>query len=98
MPRAQVASKEDLARIISERYGVTLVNSRKMIEKVIDGIFDCVTKHGGISFLGQFTLEVRERAARKGRNPQTGAEVEIPAHRILYVKAGKYIEDAINEK
>lgn len=97
MPRPNVASKEDLARILSERYGLKLVDSRDMIDKVVNGIFDCIVNHKGVSFLGQFTLEVRNRSARKGRNPRTGEEVEIPSHNVLYVKAGKYIEDAINK-
>lgn len=81
----QVAGKTDL--------------TKKDVEKVINTLFatieDVLREGDKVQLIGFGTFEVRERQARKGRNPQTGEEIEIPATRIPAFKAGKALKDAI---
>lgn len=74
--------------------------SKAEAAKAVDGVFSAVTKalQGGesVSVVGFGTFEVRERAARTGRNPQTGAEIQIAASKVPAFKAGKALKDAVN--
>jgi len=73
--------------------------TKKDVEKVINTLFATIEealKDGSkVQLVGFGTFEVRERQARKGRNPQTGEEIEIPAARIPAFKAGKALKDAV---
>ncbi|NLU51174.1 MAG: HU family DNA-binding protein [Syntrophomonadaceae bacterium] len=72
---------------------------KKDVEKVINALFTTIEsslKEGDkVQLIGFGTFEIRERQARKGRNPQTGEEIEIPATRVPAFKAGKALKDAV---
>lgn len=72
---------------------------KKDVDKVVAAFFDTVEgalKAGDkVQLIGFGTFEVRERQARKGRNPQTGEEISIPAARVPAFKAGKALKDAL---
>jgi DNA-binding protein HU-beta len=74
--------------------------TKKDVEKVVAAFFDTVEgalKEGDkVQLIGFGTFEVRDRQARKGRNPQTGEEIDIPATRVPAFKAGKALRDAID--
>ena len=74
--------------------------SKKDVETVLKSFVDVVTgelKDGGkVQLVGFGTFEVSERAAREGRNPQTGETMEIKASKAPKFKAGKALKDAIN--
>ena len=74
--------------------------SKKDAEKALKAVFDVVTAElvagQKVAVPGFGTFEVKERAARKGRNPQTGKEIEIPAAKNPVFKAGKALKDAVN--
>ena len=69
------------------------------VEKVMDGIFgtigDVLKSGDKVTLVGFGTFEVRERPERKGRNPQTGAEITIEASKLPAFKAGKALKDAV---
>ena len=77
-------------------------SSQKDVAKILDSAFntieDEVAKGNKIRFIGFGSFESRERSARKGRNPQTGAEIEIPATNIPAFKAGKEFKDRLKNK
>ncbi len=68
--------------------------------RALDAVIDTVTNElkGGhpITLVGFGTFLIRERAARMGRNPRTGAEIEIKASKVPVFKAGKTLKDAVN--
>lgn len=75
--------------------------TKKDVEAVLKSFIDVVTgelKDGGkVQLVGFGTFEVSERAAREGRNPQTGESMEIKASKAPKFKAGKALKDAVNE-
>jgi DNA-binding protein HU-beta len=88
-------NKTDLISEVAAKTGMT----KKDVEKVVAAFFDSVEgvlKAGDkVQLIGFGTFEVRDRQARKGRNPQTGEEINIPAARVPAFKAGKALKDAL---
>lgn len=76
-------------------------NSKKDTKVIVDAVFETIleelAKGEKVSFLGFGTFSVTERAARKGRNPQTGEEMDIPATKSPKFKPGKQLKDAVKQ-
>lgn len=89
-------NKTELVGQVAGETGMT----KKDVEKVVAAFFDTVEgalKEGDkVQLIGFGTFEVRDRQARKGRNPQTGEEINIPATRVPAFKPGKAIKDALD--
>ena len=92
----KLAGKKDLINRVAVDNGITKVEATKMVENVINSIHALIVEAGGISLLGEFSIEVRNRAERQGRNPATGESMIIPAHNVLAIKAGKILNNDIN--
>ena len=92
----KLAGKKDLINRVATNNGITKVEATKMVENVIDSLHALIVEANGVSIPGEFSIEVRNRAERKGRNPATGESVIIPAHNVLAIKAGKRLNDDIN--
>ncbi|MDY4696315.1 HU family DNA-binding protein [Selenomonas montiformis] len=90
-------NKTELVAGVAEKAGLT----KKDAEKAVNALFDCVQQAlaGGekVQLIGFGTFEVKKRAARKGRNPRTGQDIEIPASSSPSFKAGKALKDAVNK-
>ena len=90
-------NKTELVAGVAEKAGLT----KKDAEKAVNALFDCVQQAlaGGekVQLIGFGTFEVKKRAARKGRNPRTGPDIEIPASSSPSFKAGKALKDAVNK-
>jgi len=71
-------------------------DAAKAVETVFSTITDALKEGGKVQLIGFGNFEVRERSARKGRNPQTGAEIDIPASKVPAFKPGKALKDAVN--
>ncbi len=88
-------NKTDLINSVSEQTQL----SKKDVSKTVDAVFEAIEESlkGGdkVQLIGFGNFEVRERAARKGRNPQTGEEIEIPASKVPAFKPGKALKDAV---
>lgn len=73
--------------------------SKKDVTKAVDAVFDAISEalQSGdkVQLVGFGNFEVRERSARKGRNPQTGEEIDIPASKVPAFKPGKALRDGI---
>jgi nucleoid DNA-binding protein len=78
----------------------TVVSTKKEAQAVVDCIFDSITKalkkKDTVTLVGFGTFKVNKRKARKGRNPQTGAEIKIKAKNVPKFLAGKALKDAVN--
>ena len=92
-----MANKADLVDKIADKTGLTKKDSNAAVEAVFDSIQEFLAEEEKVQLIGFGTFEVRERAARKGRNPQTGEEIQIPATKVPAFKAGKNLKEAVKE-
>lgn len=90
-------TKVELISKIAETTKMTKKDVGTCVDALFSVIQDTLSAGGKVQLTGFGTFEVRERAARKGRNPQTGAEIEIAARRIPVFRAGKLLKDAVDK-
>ena len=88
-------NKTELIAAVAEKAGLSKKNAEVAVAAVIDSVVDSLKKGDKVSLLGFGTCEVRERAARTGKNPQTGAAIKIAACKVPAFKAGKALKDAV---
>ena len=91
-------NKEELVQEISKKAGVTQKEATEVLGSLIDTIQKTVAKGKKVTLVGFGTFEPRKRAARIGRNPQTGKELKIPAKTVPAFSAGKKFKTAVNGK
>ncbi|HEY8530424.1 MAG TPA: HU family DNA-binding protein [Paenibacillaceae bacterium] len=88
-------NKSELIARVAERTDM----SKKDVTRAVDAVFDIISEalQNGekVQLVGFGNFEVRERSARRGRNPQTGEEIEIPAGKVPAFRPGKALKDAI---
>ena len=89
-------NKTELVAAISEKTELTKKDSEKALKALIDVVAEELKKGDKVQLVGFGTFEVSERAARTGKNPQTGAEIKIAACKAPKFKAGKALKDAVN--
>lgn len=90
-----MANKQDLVELVALQTGLTKKDATAAVEATFDAIQDTLSKGEPVQLIGFGSFEVRERAARTGRNPQTGASLELPATMVPAFKAGKGLKDAV---
>ncbi|GAF15391.1 DNA-binding protein HBsu [Bacillus sp. JCM 19046] len=90
-------NKTDLINAVSEQAEISKKDASKAVDAVFEGITNSLVNGGKVQLVGFGSFEVRERSARKGRNPQTGEEIEIAATKNPAFKPGKQLKDAVNE-
>ncbi|MBP3951352.1 HU family DNA-binding protein [Bacillus suaedae] len=90
-------NKTDLINAVSEQAELSKKDASKAVDAVFESITNALVEGGKVQLVGFGSFEVRERSARKGRNPQTGQEIEIPATKNPAFKPGKQLKDAVNE-
>ncbi len=89
-------NKNDLIAAVAAGSGVSKAAAGKATEAVFDAITDALKEGGEVRLTGFGSFSVANRAARQGRNPQTGATIQIAASRQPKFKAGKALKDAVN--
>lgn len=90
-----MANKQELVNDVATTTGLTKKDATAAVDAVFASIQDTLAKGDKVQLIGFGNFEVRTRAARKGRNPQTGEEIEIAASKIPAFKPGKALRDAI---
>ena len=90
-------NKLDLVNAIAKEADVSKKTAEAALTAVLDSIKDALVKGEKVSLVGFGTFETRKRAARKGRNPQTGKEMKIAAKTLPAFKPGKALKDAVNK-
>ncbi|MGZ4030642.1 MAG: HU family DNA-binding protein [Tumebacillaceae bacterium] len=88
-------NKTDLINLVSEKAEISKKDATKAVDAVFDGIVEALAAGDKVQLIGFGNFETRERAARKGRNPQTGEEIEIAASKVPGFKPGKQFKDSI---
>ncbi|MSO85383.1 MAG: HU family DNA-binding protein [Rhodospirillales bacterium] len=91
-------NKQDLASAVADSTGLTKSDSHKAVDAFIDIVTSTLKKGSEIRIAGFGTFRVAKRAARVGRNPQTGAAINIPASKQPKFSAGKSLKDAVNKR
>ncbi|MBQ5335287.1 MAG: HU family DNA-binding protein [Oscillospiraceae bacterium] len=81
-------NKSELVKAIAEKAGISQVAGKAALEATLDSIQEALKNGESVQLIGFGTFSVSERAARKGKNPQTGAIIDIPAKKIAKFKAG----------
>lgn len=89
-------NKSDLIAAVCEKTETTKKAAEQAVNAVIETITEELAREGRVQIVGFGTFQVRERAERKGRNPQTGEEMIIPASKSPVFKAGKNLKDIVN--
>lgn len=89
-------NKSELIDHIAESSDISKAAAARALDATIEGITQSLQNAESVSLVGFGTFLVRERAARSGRNPQTGATIEIAAAKVPAFKAGKVLKDALN--
>ncbi|MBS4023898.1 MAG: HU family DNA-binding protein [Dethiobacter sp.] len=88
-------NKSELISVVAEKAGLTKKDTEKVVNAVFDGIGEALAKGDKVQVIGFGTFDARARKAREGRNPATGATIQIPAVKVPVFKAGKALKDNI---
>ncbi len=91
-------NKSDLIAAMAAKTGSTKKDAEATLNAFVDVVTEALVKGDKVQLVGFGSFEVRKRAARKGRNPQTKEEIKIPASKAPVFKAGKALKDLVNEK
>ena len=94
--RDMEVNKTELVSAVAEKANLTKKESERVINALFASIEEALSQGDKEQLVGFGTFEVRDREARKGRNPQTGEEIEIPATKVPAFKAGKALKDAVS--
>jgi DNA-binding protein HU-beta len=89
-------NKGELIEAVAAAADLTKADATKAVEAVLDTVTRTLKKGDQVSIVGFGSFSVKSRAARQGRNPKTGATIDIPASRVPGFKAGKALKDAVN--
>ena len=91
-------NKTELVAEIADKTGLSKKDSDAAVKAFVEAVTKTLKKGGKVQLVGFGTFETAKRAARKGRNPQTGKEIKIKASTQPKFKAGKALKDAVNKK
>lgn len=81
-------NKAELIDAMAEDAGISKAQAKKALDSFTDNVADTLAKGGRISLVGFGSFSVSQRSAREGRNPQTGATIQIPAKNVARFKPG----------
>lgn len=88
-------NKTELVASVAEKAELSKKDAEKAVSAVLESIEEALKAGDKVAVVGFGTFEVKERAARTGKNPRTGEAVKIPAARVPVFKAGKGLKDAV---
>ena len=89
-------NKNELITAMAGKAGMSKKDTEKVLRAFEEAVVEELVKGGKVQLVGFGTFDVAERAAREGRNPQTGAVMPIPASKAPRFKVGKALKDAVN--
>jgi len=89
-------NKAELIDAMAESAGLSKADAKRALDGFVNATTDALKKGDRISLVGFGSFSVSERAARTGRNPQTGKEIQIAAKNVVRFKAGSELSDKVN--
>ncbi len=90
-------TKKEIVKTISEEIGLTQLKTKEIVQKTFDAIVETLVEERRIELRNFGVFEVKQRAARKARNPRTGAKVSVPEKFVVTFKPGKEMEERVRE-
>ena len=90
-------NKSDFIKHTAEHNSISKTEAEKVVNMFVDSTIQAIGKGENISLVGFGNFSIKDVAARAGRNPQTGAAIEIPAYKAVTFKAGQTLKDACNK-
>lgn len=90
-------TKADLVRIIFEKVGLPKVESQKIIETIFETIKQTLSEGESVKISGFGTFNVKRKRERRGRNPQTGDDLQITARKVVVFKPSNIIKDIVEK-
>ena len=89
-------TKSELIYVIAEKTGLSKLDASKALSATLESVTDALKAGEKVALIGFGTFRVSLRAARTGKNPQTGEALAIPASKAAKFKAGQQLKDAVN--
>ena len=89
-------NKAELIDAVAASTDLSKADATRAVESTLSAISGTLAKGDSVALVGFGTFAVKQRAARMGRNPKTGAEIHIPASKVLGFKAGKALKESVN--
>lgn len=87
---------KDLAKSYAQKHGVTIAEAEIIMKNALGVVTDAIVENGGVSYIGNFTIEAVQRKEREGRNPATKEKYTIPAVIGLRIRCGKSLKQRLN--
>ena len=88
-------TKAELVGKIAAKANITKASAERSLNSFLEAVKDALTKEGKLTLTGFGAFAVETRKARKGRNPRTGAEIRIPASKVVKFRPGKNLKEAV---
>ena len=95
MNEEETVTKKEIVKQLSEKYNLTQVSTKQVVQGTFDAIIDAIARYGRIELRNFGVFEVKQRAPRKARNPRTGAEVLVPSKKVVVFKPGRLMEERV---
>ena len=90
-------TKKEIVKQISDRIGLTQLKTKDIVQQTFDAIVETLLEDGRIELRNFGVFEVKQRKARKARNPRTGARVDVPPKNVVTFKPGKEMEERVRQ-
>ena len=90
-----MTTKKDIVKRIATKHNLPQQETKGVVQSVFDTIVDVLVREGRLELRDFGVFQVKERAARKARNPRTGEEVTVPPRKVVTFKAGKLLEEKV---
>src|SRR6202051_3605419 len=94
-PGERTVTKKEIVKQISERIGLTQLKTKDIVQQTFDAIVETLLEVGRIELRNFGVFEVKQRKARKARNPRTGDKVDVPPKNVVTFKPGKEMEEKV---
>jgi DNA-binding protein HU-beta len=91
-------NKAELIELIAEKAELTKASASRALDALLEGVTVSLRKGDPVVLVNFGTFVIKQRAARQGRNPQTGQKIDIKAAKIVGFKAGKALKEAVKDK
>src|SRR5438270_11501907 len=95
--RTDTVTKKEIVKQIAERIGETQLKTKDIVQQTFDAIRDTLIEQGRIELRNFGVFEVKQRKARKARNPRTGEKVEVPPKCVVTFKPGNEMEERVRK-
>ncbi len=91
-------TKADIIKVLADQVGLTRREAAAVLSVVLDGVVDAIRDGEKVELRGFGSFRTRKRQARAGRNPRTGAQVDVPPKVVPYFKPGKQLRETLGGK